>query len=220
MVAGIFNSFNATPLSREANFNNAIFIPNSTAESLTNDTAPTYEIFARAKQVNQTSIVAKNIAAALDTEHGGVSNLSVSTGNQNIAQNNNILNLLTGLIAGVAAVSLLVAGIGIMNVMLVSVSERVREIGIRKAVGATNQQIRSQFMAEAAFISLIGGILGLALAFIIDMAIRASTYLTPIITWQSVVLATGVSLIIGIVFGTIPATRAASKDPIEALRTE
>jgi putative ABC transport system permease protein len=220
VVDGIFNSFDSTPFSQQANFNDAIFIPNSLAESLTNNTAPTYQILARASSASATGVTAKNIASALNTAHGGSSNLSVTTGNQNIANNNTILTLITSLIAGVAAISLLVAGIGIMNVMLVSVSERVREIGIRKAVGATNRQIRSQFIAEASFISLCGGIIGIGLAYLIDGALRLATSLTPIITWQSVVIATGVSLLVGIIFGTVPAVKASRKDPIEALRAE
>lgn len=220
VVDGVFNNFNATPLDAQANFNNAIFIPNNLAEALTNNTAPTYEILARASSATLTNVAASNIKGALNTLHGGVSNLSVTTGNQNLTSDSTILNLITSTTAGAAAISLLVAGIGIMNVMLVSVSERVREIGIRKAVGATNRQIRNQFIAEASFISLIGGILGVILAFLIDAIIRVVSNLTPDITWPSVVVSCGISLILGIVFGTLPAIKASRKDPIEALRAE
>ncbi|HET8991907.1 MAG TPA: ABC transporter permease [Candidatus Saccharimonadales bacterium] len=220
VVDGIFNTFNSAPLSQQANFNNAIFIPNSIAESLTNNTAPTYEILARSAVTNQTNITAKNIASALNDAHGGASNLTVNTDSQDLSNNNSIINLTTGLVAGVAAISLLVAGIGIMNVMLVSVSERVREIGIRKAVGATNRQIRSQFIAEATFLSLSGALIGIALSFVIELFMRLLTSLTPTITWQSVVIVTGVSVLVGIVFGTVPAIKASRKDPIEALRAE
>lgn len=220
VVDGIFDDFNSAPLSNQANFNDAVFIPNSAAESITNNTAPTYEILARALSTKDTGLAVKNIKSALGSERGGYSGLSVQTGNENLESNNTILTLLTNLIAGVAAISLLVAGIGIMNVMLVSVSERVREIGIRKAVGATNRQIRDQFIAEATFISLSGGIIGIILSFLVDVSIRAATNLTPIITWQSVAIATGVSLLVGIIFGTVPAIKAAGKDPIDALRAE
>jgi putative ABC transport system permease protein len=220
IVDGIFNDFNISPLSDQANFNNAIFIPNGVAENLTNNTAPTYEILARPSAGSTTKAVARQIRGALASAHGGQSGFTVLTGSQNLAVNNSILNLLTDLIAGVAAISLLVGAIGIMNVMLVSVSERVREIGIRKAVGATNRQILSQFMVESGMLSLVGGLLGIALAFLIDMALRLSTTLRPDISWQIVLIATGVSLFIGVVFGTIPAVKAARKDPIEALRAE
>lgn len=220
VVGGIFNQFTATPLNQQANLNNAIFIPNSEAESLSDNTAPTFEILARAGSGYSVSLVARNITDALNSTHGGDSGFSVMTGNQNFASNNNILNLLTRLIAGVAAISLLVAGIGIMNVMLVSVTERVREIGIKKAVGATNRQILGQFMFEAILISLMGGVGGVVLAYLIDIGIVVATNFRPSIGWHIVVLATGVSLLVGVVFGTVPAVKAARKDPIDALRAE
>jgi len=132
---------------------------------------------------------------------------------------NDMLTLLTGFVASIAAISLLVGGIGIMNIMLVSISERTHEIGIRKAVGATNRQIRNQFMAEAIVLSLAGGIVGVVVSFFVNYMLRITTNFHPFITWQVVVIAAGVSIAVGIVFGTIPAVKAARKDPIEALRT-
>ncbi len=220
IVRGIFNDFNTTPLSQETDFNKAIFIPNDVAESLTNNTAPTYEILAKASNVKRTDQLASAIQQALNRSRGGQSNLVVLRGNQNVAASQDILDLLTKLVAGVAAISLLVGGIGIMNVMLVSVSERTHEIGIRKAVGATNSQILSQFMIEATTLSVVGGIIGVALAFAVDGLLRLFTDLRPVISWQAVALAFGVSLVVGVVFGTIPAFKAARRDPIEALRSE
>lgn len=219
IVRGVFNKFNSTPLSEQADFNNAIFIPNDVAEALSKNTAPTYEILAKANN-GQTAKVAATIESNLKKSHGGQANFSVLQGNQNIGSSDEILNLLTRLIAGVAAISLLVGGIGIMNVMLVSVAERMHEIGIRKAVGATNGQILSQFMIEASVLSLSGGIFGIALAYIIDIILRLTTELKPVISWHVVLVATGVSLLIGIIFGSVPALKAARKDPIEALRSE
>lgn len=220
VVRGIFNQFNVSPLSQQVNFDNAIFIPNEVAENLTNNTAPTYAILARAGSDIQTTQVSRNVEQALAKSHGGQGGFEVLSGNQNLAASDSILNLLTQLIAGIAAISLLVGGLGIMNVMLVSVSERMHEIGIRKAIGATNRQIMSQFLVESAALSMLGGIIGLAVAFLADLALRIWTDLTPAITWQLVLLATGVSLVVGIVFGTIPALQAARKDPITALRSE
>jgi len=191
VVQGIFNQFTTTPLSQQADLNNAIFIPNDIAESLTNNTAPTYEILARPTNAKQTAAVAKQIEAELGKNHGGQSGFNVLTGNQNLSSNDNILELLTRLIAGVAAISLLVGGIGIMNVMLVSVAERTREIGIRKAVGATNRQILSQFVIEATLLGVVGGVLGIALAFLIDLGLRLATNLVPNISWQIVAIASG-----------------------------
>jgi putative ABC transport system permease protein len=220
IVRGIFNQFTAVPLSQQADFNNAIFIPNDVAENLSRNTAPTYEVLARPDTAAQSGNMIARLEQALNKAHGGDSGLAVMSGNQNLASSGNILDLLTRFVAGVAGISLLVAGIGIMNVMLVSVTERRHEIGIRKAVGATNRQIMGQFMIEAGVLSLSGGIIGIVLAFIINVALRTLTDLAPVISWQIVLLASGVSLLVGIIFGTLPAIKAAYKDPIEALRSE
>lgn len=220
IVRGIFNEFNGAALNRQADFNNAIFIPNDVAEALTKNTAPTYQILARASYSSHTQEVASSIKKSLDKSHGGQSNINVLIGSQNLASSDNILNLLTRLVAGVAAISLLVSGIGIMNVMLVTVSERKHEIGIRKAVGATNRQILSQFMLESSVLTLTGGMLGIALAYLIQLTVLLFTDIKPIISWEIVVIATGVSLLVGVIFGSIPALKAARKDPIEALRSQ
>jgi putative ABC transport system permease protein len=220
IVRGIFNNFNISPLNQETDFNNAIFIPNEVAEKLTNNAGLTYEVLAKPTDPAQTKQVAARIQQSLNRSHGGQSNLSVTEGSQSLAASQDILGLLTRLVAGVAAISLLVGGIGIMNVMLVSVTERTHEIGIRKAIGATNKQILSQFMIEATILSLVGGIIGIGLAYLIDLSLRLTTSLQPIITWQAVALAAGVSLLVGIVFGSVPALKAARRDPIEALRYE
>ena len=120
----------------------------------------------------------------------------------------------------VAAVVLLVSGIGIMNIMLSTVSSRIREIGIRKALGATNREIRYQFLSEAMLISLVGGIIGIVIGLAIPFSIRFLTdYHVPISGWSAIV-AIVVSTLVGIVFGTVPATRAAQLDPVESLRYE
>lgn len=128
------------------------------------------------------------------------------------------LSVITVALGGIAAISLLVGGIGIMNIMLVSVTERTREIGLRKAVGATPRDILAQFLIEAIILSLFGGIIGIALGALGSLALNSiiKTYITP---W-SVVLASGFSALIGIVFGVAPAVRASKLDPIEALRYE
>lgn len=220
VVRGIFNQFSNTPLSQQADFNSAIFIPNDVAESLTNNTAPTYAVLARAQDISRTGLMAKQIKQALDKVHGGQSNFEILTGNQNLTTSDEILNLLTRSIAGIAAISLLVGGIGIMNVMLVSVAERMHEIGIRKAVGATNRQILSQFLIESSVLTLAGGLIGIGLSYFIDLCLRLFTNLKPDISWQVVVLASGVSLLVGVIFGTFPALKAARKAPIDALRSE
>lgn len=128
--------------------------------------------------------------------------------------------MLTLMLGGIAAISLLVGGIGIMNIMLVSVTERTREIGIRKAIGATRGKILSQFLIEALVISLLGGLVGLALSFL------AANVLGPVLQMQLIIspviaaLAVGFSVFIGVVFGLYPANKASALRPIEALRFE
>jgi putative ABC transport system permease protein len=105
-----------------------------------------------------------------------------------------------------------------MNIMLVSVTERTREIGIRKAVGATNAQVLRQFLIEALVMSIVGGVIGIALAYGLAWLVGNLFHITPIITWQIFAASMLVALAVGIVFGIMPALKAARKDPIEALR--
>ena len=136
-----------------------------------------------------------------------------------------ITGVLTIFLGGVAAISLLVGGIGIMNIMLVSVIERTKEIGLRKAVGARNKDILMQFMTESLIIGLAGGVVGVALAYgiagiIRSIAASSSFSLNPVITFGSILLAVGFAMGVGLVFGIYPANRAAKLEPVEALRTE
>lgn len=219
VVHGIFNQFDTTPLSQDADFNNAIFIPYDVAISISDNTASTFEILAKPSDAKKVVSVTTNIKSALKSTHNGDADFSVMLQSQNLAGSNAIVDLLTKLIAGVAAISLLVGGIGIMNVMVVSVSERMHEIGIRKAIGATNKQILSQFIIEASYLSFFGGVIGIIVAYAADIVLRLTTDLRPVISLRLVLVASGVSLVVGIVFGTLPALKAARKDPIEALRS-
>ncbi|MDD5236848.1 MAG: FtsX-like permease family protein, partial [Candidatus Omnitrophica bacterium] len=124
------------------------------------------------------------------------------------------------LLGAIAAISLLVGGIGIMNIMLVSVTERTREIGLRKAIGATNKDIMAQFLVEAILMSFLGGVTGILLGSGISVLITLIAGWTVKISSSSIILATGFSLVVGIIFGLWPAQKASRLDPIEALRYE
>ncbi len=129
-----------------------------------------------------------------------------------------ITGVLTLALGGIAAISLLVGGIGIMNIMLVSVTERTREIGLRKAVGARPSDIRNQFLIEAIILSGFGGVIGILLGIIFAFII--GRFFTTTVPWWSILLSFGFSTLVGVVFGVAPAIRAAKLDPIEALRYE
>jgi putative ABC transport system permease protein len=141
-----------------------------------------------------------------------------------LASANQITGIMTLFLGGVAGISLLVGGIGIMNIMLVSVTERTREIGIRKAIGATRRNVLSQFLTEATILSVMGGLIGVALgagiARLMSGISMGSTTLQPVVGVDSVLLATMFSLMVGLFFGIYPAYRAAQLNPIDALRYE
>jgi len=126
-----------------------------------------------------------------------------------------IFSLVLGSIAGI---SLLVGGIGIMNIMLATVTERTREIGLRRALGAKRRQVVLQFVVETVLLSVSGGILGLGLGLLIPELVQWAAGMKTIVTFESLVLALGISVALGIVFGLYPARRAAQMDPVEALR--
>lgn len=133
---------------------------------------------------------------------------------------NNVINTVTTVLALIAGIALLVGGIGIMNIMLVSVSERIREIGIKKAIGAKRSTILLQFLTESSIISLIGGGIGIALGFAVGMGASLLLKMPPLISVKEVAFASFLAMTIGTVFGVYPANRAAKMDPIEALGYE
>jgi putative ABC transport system permease protein len=131
-----------------------------------------------------------------------------------------ISNALTAVLVLVAAVTLAVGGVGIMNIMLATVRSRIREIGIRKALGATSREIKLQFLAEAVIISLSGGIVGTLVGLALPLSVRFFTDYSLPITWWSAAIALVAATTVGVVFGTVPATRAAQLDPVESLKYE
>ncbi|MDB5185843.1 MAG: hypothetical protein JWL85_366 [Candidatus Saccharibacteria bacterium] len=220
VVRGVFEEFATSPLTTNTDYNTAVFIPYETSKHISNNQVQIYQVLAKPIDPVAVNGVTDALHQSILTARAGQDDFTILKQDENLAIANNILTLLTGLIAGIAAISLIVGGIGIMNIMLVSVTERTREIGIRKAVGATNKQIMSQFLVEAAVLSLVGGIIGVVISILANYMLRIFTSLQPVITVPITLVAITVALVVGIVFGVTPALRAARKDPIHALRYE
>lgn len=218
MVAGVFKRFATPPLSVEADYNEAVFIPYSSARSLLGADPETYQILAKVKPGASVGAVAKAVEDRLVVAHGGTHDTAVESVETVHSASDDTLQLLTLMTVGVALIAFLVGGIGIMNVMLVSVTERTQEVGLRKAIGATNQQILRQFVTEALVLSVIGAVIGVVLALIVVGLMRLYTTLQPVPVWPIVALVPLVAIATGVLFGTFPAAKAAAKDPIEALR--
>jgi ABC-type antimicrobial peptide transport system permease subunit len=218
IVRGMFDDFKTTPLSPSSNFNDAIFIPYKVAQKITGNSTQMYSILVKPDKPENAQKAAASIGKNMRKAHGGEEDFSVLNQKQNLEASSGVLNLVTTMIAAIAAISLLVGGVGIMNIMLASVTERTHEIGVRKAIGATNRQILNQFVLESAVLSFVGGIIGVIISLTGVLLLRVYTNLKPVISWEAIVVATGASLVIGIVFGAAPAIKAARKDPIEALR--
>lgn len=162
----------------------------------------------------------RELTKMLEIKHRNIDAYYIQNYNDMLEEVNKVTGLVTAFIALVAAISLLVGGVGVMNIMLVTVTERTREIGMRKSLGATNGNIRFQFLIEAMFITAIGGIIGLLTGVLGGDIIARVMGLTAYVPPWVVFLATLVSCGVGIIFGVYPAAKAAKLDPIEALRYE
>lgn len=164
------------------------------------------------------SALSSSIHKALLSTHAGEEDFTVLTGADINKTTNELYLAIMQVIAAIAAISLVVGGIGIMNIMLVGVAERTREIGIRKAVGASSGKIVIQFLIESLMMSLLGGAFGYFLGYIAAFVISTFLYFAPVFTWITSAVALGMSVTVGIVFGLYPAIKAARKDTIESLR--
>ncbi|HET7302340.1 MAG TPA: ABC transporter permease [Candidatus Saccharimonadales bacterium] len=220
IVRGVFDAFDATPLSPTARFDDAIFIPYQTADRITSGTTQFYGILAKPDKPTALHATITSVNDSLKKARGGATDFTVLDESANSALGRSVVDILTGFIVFVAGIALFVGGVGIMNIMLVSVTERMYEIGVRKAIGATNGQILGQFIMEAAVLSGTGGLAGVLCSIIIAWLVRTYTDYSPVITLRPVIIATAVSVIIGVAFGLLPAIKAARKDPIAALRHE
>jgi putative ABC transport system permease protein len=209
---------------------NVVLIPLSTAQSrLIHRANDKYDIvYIQAAAPEQVTTATDEVSQILRTRHRtevGVDDFTVMSQQDIVSTAQQITGVLTIFLGGIAAISLLVGGIGIMNIMLVSVTERTREIGLRKAIGARKRDILTQFLTESSLLSLLGGIIGIALGWLIGfivgkVAAASGSPFNPVVSLNAILLATVFSTAVGLFFGIYPANRAANLEPVEALRYE
>ncbi|MCE9645301.1 MAG: ABC transporter permease [Chloroflexi bacterium] len=210
---------------------NSAYIPFTTAQArlIKRDSRDQVDVlFVQATSADSVTQAADEISNILRQRHRtpiGADDFSVFTQQDFLKTFETITGVLTIFLGGIAGISLLVGGIGIMNIMLVSVTERTREIGLRKALGARRKDILLQFLTESSLLSLIGGIIGVIfgwlIAFTVGQVAKATgNNFTPIVGANAILLSTSFSAVIGLFFGIYPASRAASLEPVEALRYE
>ena len=195
-----------------------IFIPYSTAERVTGQSGVS-SVYIKAAGENSVNAAINSTEAFLLQATRDEDSYTVNNQSEVLDTMGDVTKTMTLLLAGIAAISLLVGGIGIMNIMLVSVTERTREIGIRKAVGAKRRHIMFQFLCEACILSALGGVIGLLLSFCAIECYSFATATAAGINWMVGFAAIGFCLVIGVVFGSYPAAKASRLQPIEALHT-
>ena len=218
IVQGVFEQQDSGTFAA-INVNNSIMIPFNSAKDI-GGTIQLLQIYIEADSSELVPAVSDAIRQTLIKNHAGQEDFTILEREEALEATNAVFYQLTIFTAGIAFISFIVGGIGIMNIMFATVSERTREIGIRKAVGATNSQILGQFVMESAVLSILGGIFGVTLALLANAVIRVTTDLQPVTTWQIVMVAVGLSIFTGIISGFLPAAKAASKDPIASLRAD
>ncbi len=216
-VLGVIEKSDAG-VSLGANADDIVIIPINSAIKLTgkNDV---FRVIAEVDSEKNIEKVKASLEQSIGSNHSGADDFSVLTQKELLTTFSSILDILTTFVVAIAAISLLVGGIGIMNIMLVTVSERTKEIGIRKAMGATFGNIMGQFLTESIIISLIGGVIGVLASYLAGMVIANLANITPVYSPIALISALGASLFIGVVFGTVPAIKAARKHPIQALKS-
>jgi putative ABC transport system permease protein len=198
---------------------NTVLIPYSVAR-LFSGTDNVKTLYFSIRSMQEVPDATKEILRVIQSRHKPSSVYKPQTLQELLTTADTIANALTAILVLVAAVTLAVGGVGIMNIMLATVRSRIREIGIRKALGATYREIQLQFLAEAVIISLAGGVVGVLVGLLVPLSIRFFTNYPLPISSYSVLIALAAATIVGVIFGTVPATRAAQMDPVESLKYE
>lgn len=211
------------PAKNPVNFNNidydrSVFISLESGKNFHQGMAQIQQVDIKARSVEALPGVIKEAEAQLAKNHNDEKDFTILSGKEIAKPTSELFKAISGVMTAIAAISLVVGGIGIMNIMLVGVAERTREIGLRKAVGASNGHIASQFLTEALIMSLLGGLLGYIGGYVVAFLISTFLTFTPAFDWQIAAIAFLMSVVVGTIFGLYPAIRAARKDPIESLR--
>ena len=211
------------PINQPINYNNidfdrAALINLKSARSFTQDVAQIQQINIRTKDGAATKEIAQKVGEVLAKNHLGEKDYTIQSGKAIARPTAELFSTVSLMSIIIAVISLIVGGIGIMNIMLVNVAERVREVGVRKALGASSGHIINQYLIESVIIGLVGGVTGYVLGFLVALGLSSVLPISPALDWQTPVIALAVSLIVGVVFGLYPALRAAHREPIESLR--
>ncbi len=217
MVVGVLDEINKSVNFDNVDFDNALIMNINDLDHLISS-IQIQQINIKAENTDSLPQISDDITSALTDKKQGDSNFSVTYGDTITHPASSLLTIVSGILTTVAAISLVVGGIGVMNIMLVSVSERNHEIGVRKAVGASGRNILMQFLLEALILSLLGGIMGLALGYILAFLLSIITPFAPYVSWEIIAITFGTTIIVGIIFGIYPAIKAATKNPIESLK--
>ncbi len=206
-----------------ATADDVVFVPFATALERLKNSSYVDQILVKVDDASNIDAVQRNITTLLEQRHhiirGNADDFNLTSSKQLLDTFNQILSLATALYVSIASISLTVGGVGIMNIMIVSVTERTREIGIRMSLGAQRQDIRNQFLIEAVTLSLVGGVIGMVIGLLMGFGLTTRLGIPFVITPTSLVMPFAVSAGVGVIFGLYPAVRAARLDPIEALRS-
>ena len=217
MVVGVLDEIEKSINFDNIDFDNSLIMNVKSLDKLTGS-AQIQQINVKAANTDSLPKITDNIKEALTNQKLGDQNFSVAYGDQITHPASSLFSIVSGMLTLVAAISLVVGGIGVMNIMLVSVSERNHEIGVRKAVGASSRNILMQFLFEALILSILGGIFGLILGYFLAFIISTITPFAPYISWEIVLITLLTTLAVGIIFGIYPALKAAAKNPIDSLK--
>ena len=205
----------------EGSMDDAVVIPYSLNRTILNS-AYTNNIVVKVSSSNEMTPVMNSLTSFLEENlDSSVGKYTLENGNSAMTESNDEMTSLSVVLGGIASIALLVGGIGIMNIMLVTVTERTREIGIKKSIGAPRREIIGQFLLEAGILSSLGGLIGIGLGFLLSLILGKAMYGLVVLPGMGITLGSfAFSLVIGVVFGIYPAVKASNLQPVDALRAD